>query len=102
MNESGWPDGIVFFEGIATPAFMYAGLDAAIRLAEECTRPAKTVPKAIMATVITSFVTAFPFAIAMLYCLDDFDAVLSTKTRSVEQKKIQYSTLAKIAQITYH
>ncbi|KAH8705821.1 amino acid/polyamine transporter I [Talaromyces proteolyticus] len=81
INETGWPDGICFLTGLVTPAFMYAGLDAALHLAEECTHPEKTVPKAVMSSVVIGFVTAFSFAIAMLYALGDFEAVLATATR---------------------
>ncbi len=79
INETGWSDGVCFLTGLVTPAFIYAGLDAAMHLAEECTRPERTVPRAIMASVIIGFFTALSFAIAMLYSLSDFDAVLSTR-----------------------
>lgn len=78
INETGWSDGICFLTGLVTPAFMYAGLDAVMHLAEECTQPTRTVPKAIMASVVIGFCTAFSFAIAMLYCLSDFEAVIAT------------------------
>ncbi|EXJ86696.1 hypothetical protein A1O3_03649 [Capronia epimyces CBS 606.96] len=80
INATGWPDGICFLTGLVNPAFMYAGLDAALHLAEECTRPERTVPKAVMSSVVIGFVTAFSFAVAMLYSLSDFDAVLATAT----------------------
>lgn len=80
INSSGWPDGVCFLVGLVNPAFMYAGLDAALHLAEECTRPERTVPKAVMSSVVIGFVTAFSIAIALLYSLSDFDAVLGTAT----------------------
>jgi len=59
---------------------MYGGLDASLHLAEECSNPARTVPKAVMGSVVIGFVTAFPFAITLLYCMTDFEAVLTTAT----------------------
>lgn len=79
INETGWSDGICFLTGLVTPAFMFAGLDGAMHLAEECTQPEKAVPKAIMASVVIGFGTAFSFAIAILYCLNNFEAVLDTR-----------------------
>ncbi|THY38339.1 amino acid transporter [Aureobasidium pullulans] len=65
-NNTGWPSGVTFLTGLATPAFMYAGLDASMHLAEECTEPEKTVPRALMATILIGFITGFAFSIAIL------------------------------------
>lgn len=77
VNNSGWPDGICFATGLVTPGFMFGGLDAALHLAEECSNPSKTVPRAVLASVFIGFATGFPFAIVMLYTLSDFDAILN-------------------------
>jgi len=52
----------------------------AIHLAEEVKNPKTAVPKALMSTVFIGFGTAFAFVIAMLYSLNDFEAVLATPT----------------------
>lgn len=72
--------GLVFLTGMANPNFMYAGIDGAIHLAEECTDATKTVPRALFSSIVIGFVTAFPFAIAMLYCLTDIDKVMEDLT----------------------
>lgn len=78
QNTSGWSaDGVVFLIGMSNPNFIYSGLDGAVHLAEECTNAHKTVPKALMSTVVVGFITSFSFAIAMTYCTTDFDAVLA-------------------------
>jgi choline transport protein len=59
---------------------MYVGLDASLHLAEECVDAARMVPKAIMSAVGIGFVTAFVYAIAMSYSLNDLTSVISTKT----------------------
>ena len=78
QNSTGWSDGVCFLTGLATPCFMYAGIDASLHLAEECTNPKKTVPQALFSTVVIGFVTALVFSIAMCYSIVDLDAMLDT------------------------
>lgn len=78
QNSTGWSDGVCFLTGLATPCFMYAGLDASLHLAEECTDAKKTVPRALFSTVAIGFVTGFVFSIAMCYSTADLDAMLNT------------------------
>lgn len=80
VNESGWADGISFLTGLISPNYMYAGIDGAIHLAEECRNPARVVPRAIVSTLLIGFVTSFMFAVAMTYSIGDFDAVITTAT----------------------
>ena len=56
---------------------MYGGIDAALHLAEECLDAARVVPKAVMCTVLIGFLTAFPYAVVLLYGITDIDAVLA-------------------------
>jgi amino acid transporter len=79
-NGSGWSDGISFLTGLSTPQFMLSGIDATLHLAEECLDPERVVPKAVLATVIVGFLTAFPFAIAISYSYRDVAESLSTNT----------------------
>jgi choline transport protein len=79
-NESGWPAGVSFLTGLISPNYMYAGIDGAIHLAEECKRPEKVVPRALISTLTIGFVTSFVFAVSMTYCIADFEAVLGTPT----------------------
>jgi choline transport protein len=59
---------------------MYAGIDGAIHLAEECKQPERVVPRALVSTLSIGFVTSFVFAVSMTYCIADFEVVLSTAT----------------------
>lgn len=59
---------------------MYAGIDGAVHLAEECKNPGVVVPRALMSTVSIGFVTSFIFAIIMMYCTSDLEAVVTTAT----------------------
>jgi choline transport protein len=60
--------------------YMYAGIDGVIHLAEECKNAAVVVPCALMGTIFIGFVTSLIFAIVMVYCTNDFEAVVSTPT----------------------
>ncbi|RVX72561.1 hypothetical protein B0A52_03751 [Exophiala mesophila] len=80
VNESGWSDGVSFLTGLVSPNYMYAGIDGAIHLAEECKNPARVVPRAIISTLVIGFITSFTFAVTMTYGIADFDAVLNTPT----------------------
>lgn len=85
VNESGWIDGIAFLTGLINPTYMYAGIDGAIHLAEECKNAAVVVPWALVSTISIGFVTSFVFAIVLLYCTNDLEAVVSTATGYVHQ-----------------
>ena len=80
LNESGWSNGIAFLTGLVSPNYMYAGIDGAVHLAEECKNPGVVVPRALMSTVSIGFVTSFIFAIIMMYCTSDLEAVVTTAT----------------------
>lgn len=59
---------------------MYAGIDGALHLAEECKNASTVVPRALMSTLTIGFVTSFSFMVAMMYCITDLNAVVSTPT----------------------
>ncbi|KAF9892114.1 hypothetical protein FE257_002520 [Aspergillus nanangensis] len=81
FNNTGWTsDGIVFLTGLVSPNYIYAGIDGAIHLAEECCNASVAVPRALLATVGIGFLTGFSFAVTMAYTMSDFDAVVNTPT----------------------
>lgn len=81
VNETGWKSkGVVFLTGMINPNYMYAGIDGAIHVAEECQTPARTVPYALLSTLSIGFVSAFLFVIAMAYSITEWDQVLATPT----------------------
>lgn len=81
MNpDSGWPNGVVFLTGLVSPNYMYVGIDGAIHLAEECINATVAVPRTIVLVIVVGFLTAFPFGIAMLYSVTDWEAILKTPT----------------------
>ncbi|KAI4599993.1 hypothetical protein KJ359_001094 [Pestalotiopsis sp. 9143b] len=81
LNGSGWDsETVAFLVGLVSPNYMYAGIDGALHLAEECTNAETVIPRALLSTVTIGFVTSFAFMIAMVYCVQDFDTVISTTT----------------------
>lgn len=80
INDSGWSNGVAFLTGLVSPNYMYAGIDGAVHLAEECKNPGIVVPRALMSTVSIGFVTSFVFAVIMMYCTNDLEAVVTTAT----------------------
>ncbi|KLU86863.1 hypothetical protein MAPG_05871 [Magnaporthiopsis poae ATCC 64411] len=79
-NNTGWNDGICFLTGLITPSFAFGGLDATMHLVEETIHPKKAVSKALCYAIGLGITTAFLFTVAMAYCIDDIDAILSTPT----------------------
>lgn len=59
---------------------MFAGIDGAVHLAEECSNAAKAVPKALLSTMVIGFTLGLGFALAMLYSLTDFARVVEDLT----------------------
>ncbi len=77
INFSGWSDGVCFFNSLLTTCFCYGGLDASLHLAEEAPNPRVSVPRASVSAIVIGFCTAFPFTIALLYSISDFEAVVA-------------------------
>ncbi|KAF3027870.1 hypothetical protein E8E15_010378 [Penicillium rubens] len=81
VNDSGWSSGgVAFLTSLVTPNYMYAGIDGALHLAEECKNASTVVPRALMSTLLIGFVSSFTFMVAMLYCTSDLDGVVSSAT----------------------
>lgn len=78
INETGWPDGVCFMIGLLPCFFMFGGLDGALHLSEEANSPRKVVPRVTVGIVVVGFCTAFPFAIAIMYSISDFTAILGS------------------------
>ncbi|KAB8261427.1 amino acid/polyamine transporter I [Aspergillus pseudonomiae] len=81
LNGSGWNSGgVAFLTGLVSPNYMYAGIDGALHLAEECQNATTAVPRALMSTLVIGFITSFAFMVTMLYCTSDLDAVVASST----------------------
>jgi choline transport protein len=81
VNKSGWGNGaIAVFTGAVGVNWGFSCLDALTHLAEEIPNPKKNVPKVLLGTVIVGMSTTFPITLAILFCIQDIDAIISTPT----------------------
>ncbi|KAK5989381.1 Choline transport protein [Cladobotryum mycophilum] len=78
INKTGWSDGVCFLSSLLTIGYIYSGLDATMHLAEEAPNPRVSVPRASISAIGVGFVTAFAYAVAILYTISDLNAILST------------------------
>jgi choline transport protein len=80
-NNTGWSDAMCFITGLVGPGWaICAGLDSTMHLVEEAKSPRRTVSRAIVATVVISLVTAILYMMAIVYCIQDLESVVSTAT----------------------
>ncbi|EIN09297.1 hypothetical protein PUNSTDRAFT_120583 [Punctularia strigosozonata HHB-11173 SS5] len=75
-NVTGWPDGVAFIAGMLNGAFTIGTPDAVTHMAEEMPSPRKDLPKAIALQLVFGTIMAFVFAVAIMYGVNDFDAIL--------------------------
>lgn len=80
VNMSGWNNVVAAFTGCIGVNWGYSCLDACAHMAEEIPQPDRNIPKALMSTIIIGFLTAFPFTIAILFCIGDLNDVITTRT----------------------
>lgn len=81
VNLSGWDSkGIAYLTGMLGSNWGFSCLDAVTHMAEEIPNPRTNVPKALLATVIMGIATSWPYAIALMFCVQDIDAVIQTPT----------------------
>ncbi|TXT08722.1 hypothetical protein VHUM_02850 [Vanrija humicola] len=77
-NETGWPDGFAFVLGLLQSTLGLTAFDAAAHMVEEMPAPAKNAPKVMVLAIALGAVTGWIFTIVLLFCLRDFEAVLTS------------------------
>ena len=75
QNMTGWSNGVAFLTGVLNGAFTIGTPDAVTHMAEELPNPKVDLPKAVFAQVGLGFLTAFCYAIAILYGINDLGKV---------------------------
>ncbi|KAF2859427.1 amino acid transporter [Piedraia hortae CBS 480.64] len=76
--DLGYPDGFVFISGMLNGAYSVGTPDCTTHLAEEIPHPERNVPIAILCQMAIGFVTGFSYLIAILYAINDYDALLNS------------------------
>ncbi|KAL5355611.1 amino acid/polyamine transporter I [Aspergillus floccosus] len=81
VNSGGFPtQGLSWFVGMTGCVFAFAGGDAAVHMAEEVKNAPVAIPRAILLSVLINGTLGFSMLIAVLFCMGDVDAALSTPT----------------------
>ena len=81
INSGHWPtNGLSFFVGLLGNVYAFFGADGAIHMAEEIQDAALTVPRAIIFSIVLNGMMGFGIALALLFCIGDIDAALTTPT----------------------
>ncbi|ERF69092.1 hypothetical protein EPUS_01048 [Endocarpon pusillum Z07020] len=78
VADLGYPDGFVFLAGMLNGAYAIGTPDLVCHLAEEIPRPHVNVPKAMGLQMGIGFLSGFAYLIAILYTINDFDALSSS------------------------
>ncbi|KAL2429924.1 Choline transport protein [Exophiala dermatitidis] len=81
LNEGGWPtQGLSYCVGFLGNVATFVGADASVHMAEEVAHAAKTIPRAIVCSMIINGMVGFTMMLTVLFCLGDVDRVLGTAT----------------------
>jgi choline transport protein len=75
--DIGYSNGLVFVTGMLNGAFSVGVPDVVSHLAEEIPNPSRNVPIAIGLQMAIGFVTGFAYLIAIMYAINDLDAVFN-------------------------
>lgn len=76
--DIGYPDGFVFVAGMLNGAFSVGAVDATTHLAEEIPNPERNVPIALAMQVAIGFITGLCYLIAIMYAINDYDALFES------------------------
>ncbi|KAL2839522.1 amino acid transporter [Aspergillus pseudoustus] len=80
-NSSGWENnGVAWFLGLMSAAYVLVGYDGACHLSEEMPNPSVTLPRVMLGTIILNSMLGLGFLFALLFCLGDVESILNTTT----------------------
>ncbi|KAL9623413.1 MAG: hypothetical protein Q9160_002306 [Pyrenula sp. 1 TL-2023] len=80
-NSTGWStSGLAFLFCILNAQYGFLGADSGAHLCEEIPSPTVNVPKVVLWPIVMGLVTTFPFAVALMFVIRDFGAVLESST----------------------
>lgn len=80
-TNSGWSsDGFGFILAVGNAVFAFLGADCGAHLCEEIANPSRNVPLVIVFPLTVGLITAFPFACALMFAINDMPAVLNSVT----------------------
>lgn len=81
VNLSGWDSqGVAYLTGMLGANWGFSCLDAVTHMAEEVPDPRINIPKALLATVFMGIATSWPYAIALMFSVQDINSIILTPT----------------------
>ncbi|KDN63395.1 putative amino acid permease [Colletotrichum sublineola] len=81
INNTGWENQVIcFITGLVNPLYSLGGLDGVTHITEEMPNPSRNAPLAIAITLCIAFVTGITYLIALMFSVQDFDALSTTNT----------------------
>jgi amino acid transporter len=80
INQTSWPDGVVWFTGLIQAAYGLTAFDSVIHMIEEIPSPRTTGPKVIWLAVAIGALTGGIFMIFCLFCIQSLDSILNSAT----------------------
>ncbi|KAH7311450.1 choline transport protein [Stachybotrys elegans] len=81
INNTGWENqAICFITGLVNPLYSLGGLDGVTHITEEMPNPSRNAPLAIAITLTIAFCTGITYLMALMFSIQDFDALSSTNT----------------------
>ncbi|KAJ5934723.1 hypothetical protein N7466_004270 [Penicillium verhagenii] len=78
INQTGWPDGVVWFIGLVQAAYGLTAFDAVIHMVEEIPAPRKNAPKVIYFAVLSGAVSGFILMMVCLFCIQKVGSVIDS------------------------
>lgn len=84
LGSSGWGSGTAWVLGITNAMYTFGGTDGVIHISEELVGPGRRVPQVIGATMLIGLLTTLPLFLALMFCVKDLDAVMSSPLPSLE------------------
>ncbi|KAK6379866.1 hypothetical protein LTS17_005940 [Exophiala oligosperma] len=78
VNESGWPDGFAFLQGLLSATYGFTALDSVIHMIEELPKPSTNGPRTMVLAVWAGLVTGFIFLVVMFACTKSMDGLVNT------------------------
>lgn len=80
LSSGGYNDGTAFFVGLITTVFAFLGADGAIHMCEEIKNASTVVPHSLLTSIAINGTLGFSMLIAILFCIGDINAALTTPT----------------------
>ncbi|PYI01459.1 choline transporter, partial [Aspergillus sclerotiicarbonarius CBS 121057] len=84
QGNSGWGAGTAWMLAITNSLYAFGGTDGVVHICEELPQPGRRVPQVMIMTMVTGLVTSLSLFIALVFFIEDMDAVRQASLPSLE------------------